>query len=359
MRDLRDLLSGPSEIERIVFCHRSKHVQYEPAYREEMRRHCYIGALSGDRFLLVEIPSIEVAGEPVDLLTLSAPTMVARTSDTDFYYNGPLVTPQPRSASPSCLENAFRARLHPLRECLQLGLFLARPGSFRWEGDRFCADYSDEMKSAAGTISVGFGENVSESAKDKIFAELVNPPATRKHPYKLAKVVEQKTNADGKVVWSSDGNLEAPAISKPVAGSMEARIVAHCKARHEAKIAKGMSGHLIRDLQGNVSEIRLEQDPWRIELEYAPSADLPLPWPHRIRRILNRDSEPPVPPYEMTIHAAQIAEQPMDDAQFLPWRYLKEETYVRGKALPSGHFTTADPKDQSLLRDLLRRARRR
>src|SRR5512138_1247379 len=137
MRVIRDLLSVSLEIERIVFCHQSKYVQYEPAYREEMRRNCYIGAVSGDRFLLVEIPSIEAAGEPVDLLTLPAPTMVARTSETDFYYHGPLLTPQPRSASPFYLENAFRARLYPLRECLQLGLFLARPGSFRWEGDRF------------------------------------------------------------------------------------------------------------------------------------------------------------------------------------------------------------------------------
>ncbi len=60
----------------------------------------------------------------------------------------------------------------------------------------------------------------------------------------------------------------------------------------------------------------------------------------------------------MTIHAARIAEQPMDDAQFLPWRYLKAGTYVRGKALPNGYFTTADPKDQSLLRELQARARR-
>src|SRR5512140_864782 len=160
MRDLRDLLSGSLEIERIVFCHQRKHVQYEPANREEIRRHCYIGAVSGDRFLLVEIPSIAAAREPVDLLTLSAPTMVARTSDTDFYYNGPLLTPQPRSAPPPYLENAFQARLHPLRACLQLGLFLARPGSFRWEGHRFSADYSDEMQSSAGTFSIGLGENV-------------------------------------------------------------------------------------------------------------------------------------------------------------------------------------------------------
>ncbi len=159
------------------------------------------------------------------------------------------------------------------------------------------------------------------------------------------------------MVWSSDGNLQPPAISKPVPGSVEARIADHYKAQHEAKMARGVTGHLIRDPQGNVSEIRLEQDPWRIELEYAPSPDLPLPWPHRIRKILTQESEPPVPPYEMTIHAARIAEQPMEDAQFLPWRYLKEGTYVRGTALPNGMFTTADPKDQTLLRDILSRAR--
>jgi hypothetical protein len=122
-------------------------------------------------------------------------------------------------------------------------------------------------------------------------------------------------------------------------------------------MAKGATGQLLRDAQGNVSEIRLDQDPFRIELEYASSPDLPLPWPHRIRRILTQRTERPTAPHEITIYAARISEHPLDDAVLIPWRYLKERTYVRGKALPGGGFTVADPNDSGLLHDLQNRQR--
>jgi hypothetical protein len=360
MRDARDLLSGSLHIERIVFSFERKHVYHGPVYREEKRTHCCIGAISGDRFLLVEIPSVETANEPVDLLQLRSPTLIARTSDNNFYYNGPLLAPQPRSASTPHLERAFEAQLQPLRECLQLGLFLVRQGSFRWEGERFSADYSDEMRDQPGRISVGFGPNVPQNAKEKFLAELENPPATRPpRTAKLVKSVHRSFSSEGKVIWSSDGNLEPQEISRPVPGSVEARIVAHYEAQHEAKMAKGATGQLVRDAQGNVSEIHLDQDPFRIELEYAPSPELPLPWPHRIRRILTQRTEPPTEPYEITIYAARISEHPLDDAVFIPWRYLKERTYVRGKVLPTGGFTVADPNDRDLLHDLLKRQRGR
>src|SRR5450759_5233595 len=115
MRDTRDLLSGSLHIERIVFSFERKHVYHGPVYREEKRTHYCIGAISGDRFLLVEIPSVEAADEPVDLLQLPTPTLVARTADSNFYYNGPLLAPQPRSTSPPHLERAFPAPLTPLR----------------------------------------------------------------------------------------------------------------------------------------------------------------------------------------------------------------------------------------------------
>src|SRR5690242_3545845 len=297
MRDTRDLLCGPLHIERIVFSVERKHVHHGPVYRAEKRRHYCMGASSGDRFLLIEIPSAEAANEPVDLLQLSFPTLVARTSDSNFYYNGPLLAPQPRSTSTPHLERAFEAQLQPLRECLELGLFLVRPGSFRWEGDRFSAEYSDEMRHQPGSISVGFGPNVSEKAKQEFLAELENPSATKPSSTgKLVKSVHRSFSSEGKMIWSSDGNLQPQEIPRPVPGSVEARIVAHYEARQEAKMAKGPSGKLVRDAQGNVCEIQLDQDPFRIELEYAPSPGLPLPWPHRIRRILTQHTEPPTEP---------------------------------------------------------------
>ena len=356
MHDTRDLLSGSLHVERIVFSFERKHVHHGAVYREEKRTHYCIGASSGDRFLLVEIPSVEAANQPVDLLQLLSPTLVARTSDSSFYYNGPLLAPQPRSAATPHLERAFEAQLQPLRECLALGLFLLRPGSFRWEGDRFFADYSDHMRDQPGHISVGFGPNVPENVKEKFLADLENPSATQPpRAAKLVKSVHRSFSSEGKVIWSSDGNLESQEIPTPAPGSVEARIVAHYRAQHEAKMAKGATGQLVRDAQGNVSEIHLDQDPFCIELEYAPSPELPLPWPHRIRRILTQSTEPPTEPYEITIYAARISEHPLGDAVFIPWRYLKERTYVRGKALPGGGFTVADPNDSRLLRELLKR----
>jgi hypothetical protein len=84
MRDTRDLLSGWLHVERIVFSFKRKHVHHGPVYREEKRTHYCIDTSSGDRFLLVGIPSVEAANEPVDLLQLRSPTLVARTSDSNF-----------------------------------------------------------------------------------------------------------------------------------------------------------------------------------------------------------------------------------------------------------------------------------
>jgi hypothetical protein len=358
MRDLRDLLSGSRHIERIVFACDQTHVVHKPAFREEKRTHYYIGASSHDRFLLLEIPSPEAANQTVDLLKLASPAAVARTSDTHFYYNGPMITPRPRSASDSNLENAFRMRLYPLRELLQLGLMVAKPGSIRWDGDRFTAKYLDEMKKQSGNFCVSFGkpgEDVPESVKEKFLANLQNPPQNQTSKTTGGTGVRRMAGLDGKIIWSSDGNLEPVVIPKPTPGSIEARIVAHHVAKHEARMAKGIHGQLLRDAQGNVSEIRCEEGSYRIELDYAPSADLPLPWPHRIRRFINSSrSESDVPSNLMTIYSVRISDQPLEDETFVPWSYLKAGTYVRGIGLPNGCSKLADPKDHKLHHDLMR-----
>jgi hypothetical protein len=350
MRDIRDLLSGSPHIERIVFACEKTHVRHEPTFQEEKRTHYYIGATSNDRFLLIEIPSPKAASQPVDLLKLAHPVAMSRTSDTDFYYNGPLISPQPRASSPSNLGNALRMRLHPLRECLQLGIMEIKPGSVRWEGDRFTAEYSDAMKKPEGKFSMHFGrpgEVVPESVKEKYLADLQNPPADRP-----------------KLVCRSERHFEMGKpreIPEPAPGSVEARIMAHYAAKHEARMAKGINGQLRRDAQGNVTEIRFDAAiPYHIELEYAPTADLPLPFPHRIKKIFDptRFAEE-VPSSQMTIYSARISDQPVDAAAFVLWNYLKEGTYVHGIALPNGRFTLADPKDHTLWRELRELADRR
>ena len=361
MRDFRDLLSGPLHIERIVFAFDMTHVRHEPAFREEKRTHYYLGATSIDRFLLVEVPSPETANQPVDLLKLETPTAVARSSDTDFYFMAPLITPQPRAASGSNLENTFRARLHPLMYCLQFGLAAIKPGSIRWDGDYFTAEFKDEMKNQGTGFSMSFGKNVPESVKEKHLADLQNPPPNQETKLLNATVelrAMHQIRVGGKVTWSSDGNLEPTEIPIPAPGSVEARIVAHHRVKHEARMAKGITGQLLRDAKNNVAEIRFDMGldaSWRIELDYAPSADLPLPFPHRIR-MFNDSSErdAAVPSHQITIYAVRISDQPLDDASFVLWPHLKEGSYVRGKMLPNGRFTTADPKDQKLFHELLR-----
>ena len=78
MHDIRDLISGSLHVERIVFSGEMTHASHEPEYREEKRTHYYIGAMSGDRFLLLEIPSPESANGALDLLERATRLLIAR-----------------------------------------------------------------------------------------------------------------------------------------------------------------------------------------------------------------------------------------------------------------------------------------
>jgi len=357
MRDVCDLLSATPHVERIVFSYDQTHVRHEPVYREEKQTHFYVGSISGNRLLLLGIPSIEAADEPVDLLKLDTPTFVARTSDADFRCNYPIVTPRPRSVPNPNFERSVKFLVYPLMACLQLGLTDFQPSTLRWEGDRFRAEFTDEIKHRKqyGTIHFGKpGEVVPESVKEKFLADLLNPPANRPKGRVVYKDIVYK-----EVHTSREKPVE---VAKPPPGSVEARIQDFYIAKHEAEMARGFTGELIRNQEGNVFQIRFELRTTihgRIELEYLPTVGLPAPFPHRIRRFLDLESEAG-PVINITIYSVKISDQPVDDAIFVPSQYLKEGTYVRGRDVGNGRSTLADPrKDHALLRELLEKSDKR
>ncbi|HWD21442.1 MAG TPA: hypothetical protein VHB20_19405 [Verrucomicrobiae bacterium] len=277
MRDLRDLLTAPPPLARFVIGYEITHATRSPDLPQERRLHFYTAAVSAGRFLLIEAPTAAAAlaapATPLDLRQLTAPAAVARTSDTDFYYNHPLFLLRDRAAANTTLENAFRARLAPVHFCLMLGLTDAQPGTFQWNGDHFTAALADNAKSRLKNISIRLGKPGEEI-----------PDRRRREAQKLAEY----------------------------------------EARHEAKMAQGLRGRLVRQSDGAVTQIILDDLPYRIELEYEPSSDLPLPWPRRIKRVSAQNS------LEAQLYAAQVSAEPLPDGHFLPWRYLQPQSYVRG-----------------------------
>lgn len=366
MHDIRDLISGSLHVERVVFSSEVTHRSHEPENREERRTHFYIGAMSGDRFLLLEIPSPESANDAVDRRRIPRGQIIARTSNSDFTLCGPLIAPQPRSAATPEFERALPVLLNPLYDCLRLGIYQIKPGTLRWDGDNFRAEYSDSHRNLYTNGAIRFGDNVPESVKEKYLADLLsreqNPSQQR-----VGGSVGHSTHR------RSLGSA-SPEIPKPPPGSVEARILAYRAARHEAEMVKGIAGQLLRDAGGKVFEIRCEAQGYhRIELEYASSADLPLPFPHLIKRTRADAAQfnPPIAPWLMTIYSLRGSDQSPDDSVFVPWNYLKEGTYVKGKALPNPpddpefvgprhprsrsnfRYTLADPKDHKLWRELI------
>lgn len=362
MHDIRDFISGPLHIARIVFGSEVGHVQNDP-YREEKRMHCYIGAASNDRFLLIEIPSPETANELVDLGRLRTPpsgpssnikwppTVASRTSDTDFYCNYPMITPRPRSPSGSPPDNALQARFTMLKHCLQFNLTEINPGSIRWDGDHFTAEYSEQFKNTRGRHSFSFGENTPESVKEKFLADLLNPPANK--PKQTVRLVEKRS------IHFNHGSDSPPEIPRPALGSIEAKIMDFYAARREARIARGFSADLQRDAEGKAIQIRFDNEAgirFRIEFEYADAANPPSPFPRRIKRFTEVGrTDKPDPCHQIDIYDVRLSDRPLDDAAFVPWPYLNEDSYVRGKPLGEHGSTLADPKDHAKFRRLMGR----
>ena len=159
---------------------------------------------------------------------------------------------------------------------------------------------TDEMKNQHGaTFSMSFGkpgESVPESVKQKFLERLKNPP-------------DQQTGERTSVYTVKRGFVMDRKVTEPASGSVEAQILDHYATRHMERMAKGVTGHLVRDEQGKVLEIRADDLSQRVELDYVSSSDLPLPWPCRITRFIGSPHcEPQIPTNQMTIYSVRTSE---------------------------------------------------
>src|SRR5262249_49398256 len=141
---------------------------------DELQTHCYLGADSTERFLLVSLSSPSDADHPIELTERT--WIYARSAGVDFVKRSdlPIVASRPRSQVEPDMESTFRAMQSLLQGCLQLGLGLVRPGSIQWEGDSFTAEYfAPEGVSRGGIkLTTRDGKDAPQTVKAMILADM-------------------------------------------------------------------------------------------------------------------------------------------------------------------------------------------
>ena len=103
VNDIRDLLSGHLHVEQIVF------TQAVGLDSDQSQTHCYLGAASTGRFLLMSLSSPPDADHPVELAERG--WIYGRSAETDFVTNSgqPLIASRPRSQREPDLEKVFKS----------------------------------------------------------------------------------------------------------------------------------------------------------------------------------------------------------------------------------------------------------
>jgi hypothetical protein len=344
MNDIRDLLSGHLHVEQIVF------TQAVGLDSEEPQTHCYLGAASTGRFLLMNLSSPTDADGPIVLSERG--WIYARNANTDFTKrsNLPIVAVRPRSQREPDMERTFQAMESLLQGCLRLGLGLVKPGSIRWNGDRFTAEYAsvDGGTRRGVKITALDGKEAPENVKAMILAEMEAEPKDRKHQATFVR-------KEHKVLRAGEAEA-ARRASEPVPGSIEARILARLEVKEKERFRVGIQGGLIRDKEGRVSEILLQSEPGcRVQLEYDQSASLSPPFPNRIRTFIEHaEAKPGVPNSEITVHSVRLSDKPLEDAAFDPSSRLKAGSFVRGVLTPDGREFVPDPTDRIFVHELVK-----
>lgn len=329
MNGIRDLLSGHLHIEHAVFTQTCGLDSGTP------QTHHYLGASSTGRLLLMHLASAADAEQPIELVERT--WIYARSADMDFVKNSdrPVIASRPRSQGEPDLERTFDAMHSILKGCLQLGLPLVQPGSIRWDGDRFTAEYFTVEGTRHCTVRITNpdGTEAPENVKAMILADMEAEPKDRKLQSRFAG----KGIKDTKVLTTAEAEAHRRA-SEPAPGSIEAKILALCDAREKERLRKGINGTLVRDEQGRVKKILLQCEPESsLELEYEQHHSLPPPFPNRTRAFIQgAEAKPGVPCSELTIHSVRVSEQPLKDEAFDPALRLKEGSFVRGLLRPDG-----------------------
>jgi hypothetical protein len=348
MNDIRDLLSGHMNIEQIVF------TQAVGLDSGPSQTHCYLAAASTGRFLLMSLASAAEADHPIEL---SERTWVyARSAELDFVKNTdqPVVASRPRSQREPDLEKVFKVMESIPMGCIQLGLPFVKPGSIRWEGDRFVAEYVtvEGERRMSVRITNADGTEAPEEYKAMVLADMEAEPKDRK----LKATFAGKGIKATKLLTAAEAEA-ARRASKPAPGSIEARILALWDAREKERLRKGIQGSLVRDEQRRVRTILLQSEPEsRLELDYEQPGGLPPPFPNRTRTFIQHaEAKPGVPSSELTIHSVRVSEQPLKDEAFDPSLRLKAGSFVRGLLRPDGSRFIPDQADRRFVNEWLRR----
>jgi hypothetical protein len=341
MRDLRDFLSCDPHhvhVEKVVFTETIGH-------SGKTQRHSYLGATSAGRFLLIDLVSPEAATRPLE--PADCRWIYARSGGWDFIRNGdlPIVSARPRTQQEPEMERTFRGMESMLRGGLSMGIGLAKPGSFRWDGDTFVAAYVEaELAGRPGVrIMTPDGKDASEAIKEEVLANL------------------QAQQSDGSRRFSfshCEQNISLAGMAEtddPKAGSVEARILALWADRERQRMRQGIRGKLMRSENGRAIEIVADGQPsFRARLYYEPSAKLPLFIPHRIESFIeSAEARPGGPDRELVFHSLQIVDEVPEDTIFDPWSHLNPRSFVRGVWRPDGTTIVPDVSDQRFIHQFI------
>ncbi len=350
MPSLRDFLSGDPlqlHIEELLFTETVRH-------SGGTQQHCYLGAASARRFLIIELVSAEAAARPLE--PTDCRWIYGRSGTWDFVRTGdlPIIRARPRTQREPEMERSFQMMESVLRGGLNLGMGLAKPGSFRWEGDAFVAEYAQLAQPAKQSVRIltPDGKEAPEAVKEAVLADLQTQYETGERKF-IFSHSEQRI--------SHGTNPEtAAAANEPNPGSVEARMLALWADREKERLRKGIHGKLVRDEDGRVVEIVAECEPsFRVRLYYEPSSERPDFMPHRIETFIkSAEARPGIPDREVIIHGLRIAERALDDTAFDPWPHLNPRSFARGVWQPDGTTIVPDPDGRKLVHEFLKARQR-
>lgn len=344
MRDIRDLMSDQGRhlrVEQVVFTE----VVIRPT---ETHRRCYLGASSTGRFLLMGLRDPRAADHPIE--PPECTFIYARNANADYMTCGDmiLVTSRPRSQCQPDMERTFHHMEATVHRALNMGLALVEPGSIRWSGDQFSAEYAQLARvkpgSASGWIRGSDGKDMPESVKAKVLAQIRADPSNPKGHF-VVEVVSSPASAVERVTVTR--------LERPAPGSIEAQPLtqAQAEAREAERIRRGIQGRLVRDEQGRATEVILQcQPPCQVRFHYEGSGDVPPPFPHRVDRFVASTTS------QSIIHSLRLAEQPLEDAAFDPWPRLKPGEFARGVWSSDGSSVAADAESARILHEFVKKS---
>jgi hypothetical protein len=238
---------------------------------------------------------------------------------------------------------------------LNLGLGLVKPGSIRWNGDRFTAEYAEPERPVRRSVKIlgADGKEAPESVKANVLAQMETDPENRQGKFVLS-------HGEPRAYCKSATVLETGAVKDPdevAPGSIEAKIMALWEARERERIRKGIQGRLVRDEGGRVTEIVLQSEPaCRVQFGYEDSGDVPPPFPHRIDTFIElAGAAPGVPKSQKIIHSLRLSKKPLEDAVFDPWSRLKPGEFARGTLRPDGTMVASDLEGERLMNEWARK----